>query len=267
VSWPITRDIVSGVRELFPVGRDRRVVLGLVVLAAIVSFTELAATKLFASLILPTSDRSGGTTAVLVAAFLLLYGGLRVINFGREMYRINVFERALTDSVGLSKVSDSWRWAMAMEVTQILTATGRLAVVTLAALVLAPVFGAAVVVVVALVGIWVSVLYRRHGERQREFRLAQLAYNPVDNATKVRTRIRAGETASLVGYFGIVILIALLLFLVLEEQINPGTGFVLFIALRMLGQTLTEVAKGLMRYARARAFSEVPGRADDEDDD
>ena len=40
----------------------------------------------------------------------------------------------------------------------------------------------------------------------------------------------------------------------------------LFIALRMLGQTLTEVAKGLMRYVRAVAFSEVPVRDDDEDD-
>ena len=37
--------------------------------------------------------------------------------------------------------------------------------------------------------------------------------------------------------------------------------------IRMLGQTLTEVAKGLMRFARARAFSEVPSRDVDEDDD
>jgi len=266
VSWPITRDLVSGVRELFPVTRDRMVVLGLVALAAVVSFTELAATKLFSTLILPSSDRTGGTTAVLVVLFLLLYGGLRVINFGREMYRINVFERALQDS-GVSKVSDSWRWAMAMEVTQILSAIGRMTVVTLAMLVLAPIYGVAVAVVVALVGVWVSVLYRRHWLRQREFRAAQLAYNPVNNATKVRTRIRAGETASLVGYLGVVVLIALLLWLVLAGEVDAGTGFVLFIALRMLGQTLTEVAKGLMRYARARAFSEVPSRDAAEDDD
>jgi hypothetical protein len=266
VAWPITRDLVAGVRELFPVTRDRLVVFGLVALAAIVSFTELAATKLFSTLILPSSDRSSTATGVLVALFLLLYGGLRVINFGREMYRINVFERALADS-GVSKVSDSWRWAMAMEVTQILSAVGRMTVVTIAMFVLSPVYGVAVAVVVALVGMWVSVLYRRHWLRQKEFRAAQLAYRSVDNATKVRTRIRAGETASLVGYLGLVVLIALLLFLVLEGEVEAGTGFVLFIALRMLGQTLTEVAKGLMRYARARAFSEVPSRDDDEDDD
>lgn len=266
MAWPITRDLSTGVRELFPVRRDRLVVFGLVALAAIVSFTELAATKLFSSLILPSSDRSSTATGVLVVLFLLLYGGLRVINFGREMYRINVFERALADS-GVSKVSDSWRWAMAMEVTQILSAVGRMTVVAIAMFVLAPVYGVAVAVVVALVGMWVSVLYRRHWLRQKEFRAAQLAYRSVDNATKVRTRIKAGETASLVGYLGLIVLIAFLLFLVLEGDVDPATGFVLFIALRMLGQTLTEVAKGLMRYARARAFSEVPGRDDDEDDD
>jgi hypothetical protein len=265
VAWPIARDITASIRELFPVRRDRMVVLGLVVLAAVVSFTELAATQLFAVLILPDSERSTSGTAVLVVVFLVVFGGLRVINFVREMYRINVFERALRDSVGLSKVSDSWRWAMAMEVTSILSTMGRIAVITLATLVLAPLFGLAVVLAVAIVGVSVSVLYRRQMTVQMEFRAAQLAYNPVDNATKVRTRIKAGETGSLVGYLWIVVLIALLLGMILSESVDPGTGFVLFIALRMLGQTLTEIAKGLMRFVRARAFSQGP--VIDEDDD
>src|SRR3712207_25154 len=129
--WSIAGDIRTSVKELFPVRRDRRVVLGLVALAAVVSMTELAATQLFAVLILPKSDRSTALTALLVVLFLVFFGGLRVVNFLREKYRINVFERALADS-GLSKVSDSWRWAMAMEVTSILSTMGRIAVVVLA---------------------------------------------------------------------------------------------------------------------------------------
>jgi hypothetical protein len=265
VAWPIAGDIRTSVKELFPVRRDRMVVLGLVVLAAVVSMTELAATQLFAVLILPESDRSTTLTAVLVVLFLLFFGGLRIVNFLREKYRINVFERALADS-GLSKVSDSWRWAMAMEVTSILSTMGRIAVVMVACLVLAPLFGAAVVVGVALVGVAVSLLYRRQLSVQREFRAAQLAYRSIDNATKVRTRVIAGETGALFGYAGIVALIGVLLWMILTGVVEPATGFVLFIALRMLGQTLTEVAKGLMRYVRALAFSEVPVRDDDEDD-
>jgi hypothetical protein len=264
VAWPIAGDIRTSVKELFPVRRDRMVVLGLVALAAVVSMTELAATQLFAVLILPKSDRSTTVTALLVVLFLVFFGGLRVINFLREKYRINVFERALVDS-GVSKASDAWRWAMAMEVTSILSTMGRIAVVVAAAIVLAPVFGAAVVVAVGTVGFALSFLYRRQLSTQREFRAAQLAYRSVDNATKVRTRVIAGETGALFGYAGVVVLIGVLLWMILGGMIEPGTGFVLFIALRMLGQTLTEVAKGLMRYVRARAFSEIPPH-DDEDD-
>jgi hypothetical protein len=265
MAWPIAGDIRTSVKELFPVRRDRMVVLGLVALAAIVSTTELVATQLFSVIILPDSDRSSTVTGLLVVLFLVFFGGLRVINFLREKYRINVFERALVDS-GVSKVTDSWRWAVAMEVTSILSTMSRIAVVVAATVVLAPLFGAVVVVAVASVGIGLSVLYRRQLSTQRQFRAAQLAYRSVDNATKVRTRVIAGETGALFGYAGVVVLIGVLLWMILTEEISPGTGFVLFIALRMLGQTLTEVAKGLMRYVRARAFSEVPPRDDDEDD-
>jgi hypothetical protein len=262
----IAGDIRTSVRELFPVRRDRMVVLGLVALAAVVSTTELVATQLFSTLILPKSDRNTLVTALLVVLFLVFFGGLRVINFLREKYRITVFQRALVDS-GVSKVSDSWRWAMAMEVTQILSTTARITVVIVATIVLAPAFGGIVVVAVALVGYALSFLYRRQLNTQREFRAAQLAYRSVDNATKVRTRVIAGETGALFGYAGVVVLIGVLLWMILGQVIDPGTGFVLFIALRMLGQTLTEVAKGLMRYVRARAFSEIPPRDDDDEDD
>lgn len=257
MSWPVTRDVHGAVSELFPLTRDRVVVLGLVLLAAVVSLTELAATQLFAVLIVPQGDRSSGATAGLVLAFLLLFGGLRVINFLREMYRLNVFERALTDS-GLNRATDAWRWAMAMEITSILSTVGRTAVIAVACLILAPPFGAAVVVAVALVGVCVSVIYERQLGRQRRFRAAQLAHAPVDNATKVRTRVMAGETGSLLAYCWVVLLIGLLLWMVLSDAVGTGTAFVLFIALRMLGQNLTELSKGLMRFVRARAFSEVP---------
>jgi len=231
MAWPIAGDIRRSVTELFPVRRDRMVVLGLVALAAIVSTTELVATQLFSVIILPKSDRNTAVTALLVVLFLVFFGGLRVINFFREKYRINVFERALVDS-GVSKVSDSWRWAMAMEVTQILSTVSRIAVVVAACVVLAPLFGAAVVVAVAAVGCALSFLYRRQLSTQREFRAAQLAYRSVDNATKVRTRVIAGETGALFGYAGVVVLIGLVavvafepLFLLFHYAFFPQGNF------------------------------------------
>ena len=52
------------------------------------------------------------------------------------------------------------------------------------------------------------------------------------------------------------LLIGLLIVLTLTGIVGPGTAFVLFVALRMLGQILSEIAKSLMRHVRARAFSE-----------
>ena len=70
-------------------------VLGLVALAAVVSTTELLATQLFSLLILPKSDRRDEIHRLLVVLFFAVFGGLRLVNLAREMYRLNVFERAL----------------------------------------------------------------------------------------------------------------------------------------------------------------------------
>ena len=161
MAFPVATDIRTTFGTLFSNKRDRLVVLGLVVLAAVVSLTELVATQLFSVLILPGSDRGTGEIVLLVVLFFGVYGGLRLINFAREMYRINVFERALTNSVGLTPVKDSWRWAMAIEVTTLLSTAGRIAVVTAACLVFAPLFGVGVLVVVAMTGAAVSLIYRR----------------------------------------------------------------------------------------------------------
>ena len=256
MSWPISADIRSTFSTLFTSGRDRLVVLGLVVLAAVVSLTELVATQLFSVLILPGSERATGEVAALVVLFFAVYGGLRLVNFAREMYRINVFERALTQSVGLTPVKDSWRWAMAIEVTTLLSTVGRIVVVTAACTVFAPLFGLGVIVVVLMTGVALSVIFRGSCGPSGSSAQMQLARKPASNATRVRSRVRAGEIGSLFAYFGIVLLIGLLVGLTFADLVPPGTAFVLFVALRMMGQMLTDIAKGLMRYVRARAFSE-----------
>lgn len=256
MAWPVTTEIRTTLEELFPVRRDRRVVFGLVALAAVVSTTELLATQLFSLLILPQSDRSQTATVLLVVLFFGVFGGLRLVNYAREMYRLNVFERALEEGPAGRQAKDSWRWAMAMEVTSLLSSAGRAGVVAVACLALAPAFGVAVLVIIAVVGKVLSYLFTRQLGAQRGFRAAQIARTPVSNATKLRSRVRAGEIGSLSGYLGVVLLIGLLIVLTLVDIVEPGTAFVLFVALRMLGQILSEISKMLMRYVRARAFSE-----------
>jgi len=256
VTFPIAADLRLSVVDLFTVRRDRRVVLGLVALAAAVSTTELAATKLFSELILPGAARTSGKTAILVVLFFAVFGGLRLVNYAREMYRLRVFERALTESGTTNAAGDSWRWAKANEVTSLLSAVSRVVVITVAVVVLAPAFGIAVVIAVALVGKALSMIFTRQLDTQREFRAMQKARTPASNATRVRTRIRAGEIGSLIAYFAVVVLLGALVVLTLQGVVEPGTAFVMFVALRMMGQMLTDISKGLVRYGRARANSE-----------
>jgi hypothetical protein len=232
-------------------------VLGLVLLAAAVSMTELAATHLFSLLILPTeAPRSTGNIAFLVGAFFALYGGLRLIHFFREMYRIHVFERALSESEGLTPARDSWRWSLAMEVTGVLSAAGRLVVVVLVCLVISPLFGLAALLAAAATAKILSGMITRQLGTQREFRAMQLARSPAPNATRVRSRIRAAEVGSLVVQLSTVVLIGWLLVLTFMGFVSPVNAFVSFVALRQMSQVLTEICKGLMRYVRSRALTE-----------
>ena len=120
----IAIELWSSAKDLFPTYRDLRMVLGLVALATIVSISELLLARLFSSLILPSEPRETSEIIVLSAVFLGVFALLRLVNFGREYYRLNVFEKALTDD-DTNRFSNSWRWATAMELTSLLTMIGR----------------------------------------------------------------------------------------------------------------------------------------------
>ena len=90
---------------------------------------------------------------------------------------------------------------------------------------------------------------------QYEFKEKQRTSNPASNAEKVRTRVISGELGSLLSSAGVIILLGILIFLFADDDVTPANAFVLFIALRMVGQIYSGLSSGLMRFARARVFS------------
>ena len=90
---------------------------------------------------------------------------------------------------------------------------------------------------------------------QYAFKEKQRTNDPVSNAEKVRTRVISGEIGSLLSSTGVIILLGVLIFLFANGDITPAKAFVLFIALRMVGQLYSGLSSGLMRFARARVFS------------
>ena len=101
-----------------------------------------------------------------------------------------------------------------------------------------------------------QVQMKRQYVEQRKLRKLQLQKQTVTNAEKVRTRILAGEWISLFSAFGMLLLFGTLILFSARDYIDPTIAFTLFIALRMLGQVYSGFSSGLMRYVRARVYSE-----------
>lgn len=254
--WTIVRSLRQTAGELFPTRRDRLVVLGLVLLAAAVSVAELATAQIFATLILPDQPRDTADVALLAVAFFAAFAVLRLVNYAQSVYRINVFEKAFGRGEQPARHKESWRWATAIELVSILTQVARLVAIALAVVVLAPLFGLVNLLVAVVVLEVLGLTMRRQDVTQRDFLEQQRNKAPVSTAERVRARIRAGERGALVASLGIMALFGVLIALTIGGQVDPGTAFVVFLAVRMEGQIYTGISSGLMRYVRARVYSE-----------
>lgn len=247
----------AAMADLFRTRRDLSIVAGLVLFGALVSAAELLSAQLFSNIIIPDAGvtRTMSDTIGLAVVFLLVFGGLRVINYAQSLYRINVFEKAFHGN-SASRAGESWRWAMAMELTSILTMSARIVVIAAALFFLSPLFAVANVVIAGLVLQVFGVSLRRQLVTQKRFRAQQQAKAPASSADKVRARIKAGELASLIASVGVMVLMASLIALTVIGDIAAGAALVSFLAIRMIGQMYSGIASGLMRFARARVNSD-----------
>ena len=70
------------------------------------------------------------------------------------------------------------------------------------------------------------------------------------------TRIRSAEFGQLLSSFGIMLLLAVLLYLSYKNGLSASNTIVLFLGIRMQSSNLNNISTGLMRFARALANSE-----------
>ena len=248
-------ELWSATKDLFPSKKHLRMVIGLVTLATIVSISELLLARLFSDLILPSEPRSSSNLIVLSVIFLGVFGLLRIINFIREYYRLNVFEKALTED-NSSRFANSWKWATAMELTALLTLVGRFVFISILLFYFSVPFGLCNLALSVILFQTFALQMKRQYTEQRKFRKLQFEKKPVTNAEKVKTRILAGESISLISALGMLLMFGALILFSTRDVIEPTIAFTLFIALRMIGQVYAGFSSGLMRYVRARVYCE-----------
>lgn len=253
---------------LFRTRRDKGIVAGLVLFGAMVSAAELLSAQLFSKIILPGGSgvRPMSDTIWLAVFFLVVFGGLRVINYAQSLYRVNVFEKAFHGSM-TSRAGESWQWATAMELTSILTMSARITVIALGLFLLSPHFAIANLIIAFGIMEVFGVALKRQFATQREFRAKQNTPQAPTNATRVRARIRAGELAALLASIGVMILMVILIVFTIIGWMATGAALVAFLAIRMIGQMYSGISTGLMRFARARVNSDTTIVAEDDDED
>ena len=91
----ITAELWETTTDLFPTRKESQTVMGVILLTVCISVSEILLAHFFSLIILPNEPRDTKDLVFLGAIFLVLFCILRLVSFGKEHYRINIFEKSL----------------------------------------------------------------------------------------------------------------------------------------------------------------------------
>lgn len=253
ILWNLRKSLL----ELFPTNKFRLILIGLSLLAASISVSELLVAKFFTQIILHEDELSNRELIVFVIFFFLFYGITRAGQYFQRIYRLKVFEKAFKASDSeINNFQENWRWSLAIELTNILATLTQLGAVILFFIYVNPMFGLLDLVIVLIVLQLIGRIFAKQIKEQRNFANARKKKKRISSADKFRTRIKSGEVGILQSGAAMIILLGLLLYLSYQGEISPANTVVLFFGLRLQNSGLSSMSTSLMRFARARTHSE-----------
>jgi hypothetical protein len=253
----VTKEMLYALTELFSTTKYRIILLGLVLIAAMISVSELAVAKLFTKIILDEGTISQTMLAVLVTVFFLFFGVTRGGHFVQRIYRVRFFDKAFKASKNeVTGAKENWRWSLAFELTNLLSTFTQLGVIILFFTYLNWIFGVINLLIVLAIFQVYGKLFRNQIEAQRGFVAARNKKEPIPNVVRIGTRIKSGETGILFSSIAMLILLAMLIYLSYTGEISKPNTIVLFFGLRMQNSNFSNISTALMRFARARTHSE-----------
>jgi ABC-type multidrug transport system fused ATPase/permease subunit len=247
----------KSLHDLFPTRRFRLILIGLVLIAAFISVSELIVARLFTQIILHEGEIDKSYLALLLVGFFLFYGFTRIGQFGQRIYRVRVFDRAFkANELELTTGKENWRWTQAFEITNIYSMLTQVGVVLLFFFYFNLIFAALNLLIITIVLEVLGRLFSKQMEMQRTFAQAQKDKIKIDNFLRVGSRIKSGEIGTLIAGFAMIILLGTLFYLNFKGDINASDTIVLFFGLRMQTSNLSGISTGLMRFARAKTHGE-----------
>lgn len=252
----LIRELWQNSRLLVPTNRLRAQLVLLVLIGAAIPVTELLVAKIFTDIVVTGQSKSAMDLVLAVLGFSALFAITRIANYLQKTYRVKFFDKSFKkDTREKSSTKESWEWAMALELVNVLSFFTQMIVIAAFVLYLSWAFGAINFVFVLIVLQIMGMLFKRQLVKQRGYVEKKRAKEDVKAAERLGARIQQAELATLIASLGLVVLLALLVFFSLQGYVSLSNTIVIFLALRLQNTTFSSVSSSLMRFARAKANS------------
>lgn len=249
--------LLGAFRSLFTSRDGRAEVAGLILVMAAVPVVEMLVIRMFSDLIIhgpQLLETQRGEVLRDSLVFFLAFALARVVHHGVRIHRVRVFARRFAQAdAGRSPSQESWSWALAFELSNVLASVVQIAAFGLLFLYLDLVTGVVNLVVSAAVLLVISWFYRRQLSLQHGYVLAGNKVGTPAVAERVGTRIRSAESGALVSSVGLALVLVAVLWRTLQGEVSGSDAVVFFLALRLSYGQIGTLSSGVMRFARASA--------------
>jgi hypothetical protein len=251
----LAQELWQSARLLVP-AKYRYPLILLVLIAAAIPVTELLVAKLFTDLVVDGAEKGLGEIIVNLVVFGLLFVATRVANYIQKTYRVRFFDKAFgADKRERTAQGESWEWAMALELVNVLSFMLQAFVIAAFLFVLNQIMGGITFAIILILLQVMGRIFTFQLKTQRDFVERRRAKENITPAERLGSRIKSAEFATLLGSFFIVALMVLLVIFSIDGIVSLSSTIVFFLGLRLMNTTFSSISSALMRFARAKANS------------
>jgi uncharacterized membrane protein len=247
----IVYQLVQGFKTLFPHGKFRFVLILLSVISAVISVSELLVMKFFIDIVANEGDIELQDFILLGFGFFIFLAVTRLGQYFQKNYRITALAKAFRASGKRRKRRrENSAWAMAFELTNLLTHATTIAAVFIVFALISPVIAVINLLLLLIVIQIIAIIFKKQIDEQMNMRELN-GSKKIRARKKYGTRVRAGETGALYASATMILLLSALLYLSYMGDLSITNTVIIFFGTRLQTNALSGSSRSLMKYARA----------------
>ena len=158
----IAKEMIAGFRHLFPRGKFRFVLVVLSLIAAAISVSELLVMKFFATLVLHEGDFDRAVLGWAIFGFFVFFIVTRLGQYFQRNYRVKALARSFRAAKKEKTMKEENReWAMAFELTNILSLGTQLVAILIFFLLINPMLAVINIFILLVILYFVGSIFRK----------------------------------------------------------------------------------------------------------